>query len=105
TPSNYPLLQPSSKIPPPLPTPSSLLIKPTQITPLTTIPLFQFIHQLPFPKPTINLLLDPAPEVHHLMSPHQQLHLLSFTAPIQTPKHIIKQPPNHLTHLPLQLPP
>uniref|UniRef100_UPI0011A28C59 aldehyde dehydrogenase family protein n=1 Tax=Staphylococcus epidermidis TaxID=1282 RepID=UPI0011A28C59 len=66
TPSNYPLLQPSSKIPPPLATPSSLLIKPTQITPLTTIPLFQFIHQLPFPKPTINLLLPPASQLHHL---------------------------------------
>ncbi|WP_313957836.1 aldehyde dehydrogenase family protein, partial [Staphylococcus epidermidis] len=65
TPSNYPLLQPSSKIPPALPTPSSLLIKPTQITPLTTIPLFQFMHQLPFPKPTINLLLPPPSQLPH----------------------------------------
>ncbi|WP_145361859.1 aldehyde dehydrogenase family protein, partial [Staphylococcus epidermidis] len=75
------------------------------MTPLTTIPLFQFIHQLPFPKPTINLLLPPPSQLPHLISPHQELHLLSFTPPIQTPKHIIKQPPNHLTHLPLELRP
>ncbi|WP_369008326.1 aldehyde dehydrogenase family protein, partial [Staphylococcus epidermidis] len=64
---------------PPLPTGSSLLMKPTQITPLTTIPLFQFIHQLPFPKPTINLLLPPPSQLPHLISPHQELHLVSFT--------------------------
>ncbi|WP_145438193.1 aldehyde dehydrogenase family protein, partial [Staphylococcus saprophyticus] len=43
-------------------------------------------------------------ELPQPLSPHKQLHLLSFTPPIKTPKHIIKQPPHHLTHLPLQLP-
>ncbi|WP_144558042.1 aldehyde dehydrogenase family protein, partial [Bacillus pumilus] len=45
TPSNYPFLQPTSKIPPPLPPGNTIVLNPTQITPLTTIKLFKLIQE------------------------------------------------------------
>ena len=62
TPWNYPLLA-SWKIAPALATGCSLVMKPSEITPLTTIRVFELMEEVGFPKGTINLVLGAGSEV------------------------------------------
>ena len=63
TPWNYPLLQASWKLAPALATGCSLVMKPSEITPLTTIRVFELMEEVGFPKGVINLVLGKGSEV------------------------------------------
>ncbi|MEJ7453611.1 aldehyde dehydrogenase family protein, partial [Staphylococcus xylosus] len=91
TPWNYPLLQASWKIAPALATGCSLVMKPSEITPLTTIRVFELMEEVGFPKGTINLVLGSGAEIGDVMSGHEEVDLVSFTGGIKTGKHIMKQ--------------
>ncbi|RIL80135.1 aldehyde dehydrogenase family protein, partial [Staphylococcus equorum] len=54
TPWNYPLLQASWKIAPALATGCSIVMKPSEITPLTTIRVFELMEEVGFPKGVVN---------------------------------------------------
>ena len=100
---NYPLLQASWKIAPALATGCSLVMKPSEITPLTTIRVFELMEEVGFPKGTINLVLGAGSEVGDVMSGHEEVDLVSFTGGIETGKHIMKQAANHVTDVALEL--
>ena len=97
TPWNYPLLQASWKIAPALVTGCTLVMKPSEITPLTTIRVFELMAEVGFPKGVINLVLGKGSEVGEPLSSHKEVDLVSFTGGIQTGKHIMKQAANHVS--------
>ena len=103
TPWNYPLLQASWKIAPALATGCSLVMKPSEITPLTTIRVFELMEEVGFPKGTINLVLGSGAEIGDVMSGHEEVDLVSFTGGIKTGKHIMKQAADHVTNVALEL--
>ena len=91
------------KIAPALATGCSLVMKPSEITPLTTIRVFELMEEVGFPKGTINLVLGAGSEVGDVMSGHEEVDLVSFTGGIETGKHIMKQAANHVTDVALEL--
>ncbi|MCD8879623.1 betaine-aldehyde dehydrogenase [Staphylococcus kloosii] len=103
TPWNYPLLQASWKIAPALVTGCSLVMKPSEITPLTTIRVFELMEEIGFPKGVINLVLGKGSEVGEPLSAHEDVDLVSFTGGIKTGKHIMKQAADHVTNIALEL--
>ncbi|HJG54517.1 MAG TPA: aldehyde dehydrogenase family protein, partial [Staphylococcus arlettae] len=103
TPWNYPLLQASWKIAPALVAGCSLVMKPSEITPLTTIRVFELMEEIGFPKGVINLVLGKGSEVGEPLSSHPEVDLVSFTGGIQTGKHIMKQAADHVTNIALEL--
>ena len=103
TPWNYPLLQASWKIAPALAAGCSLVMKPSEITPLTTIRVFELMEEVGFPKGVINLVLGKGAEVGEVMASHEAVDLVSFTGGIETGKHIMKQAANHVTNIALEL--
>ncbi|EJG5315037.1 betaine-aldehyde dehydrogenase [Staphylococcus pseudintermedius] len=103
TPWNYPLLQASWKIAPALATGCSLVMKPSEITPLTTIRVFELMEEVGFPKGVINLVLGAGSEIGDVLSSHPEVDLVSFTGGIKTGKHIMKKAADHVTNIALEL--
>ncbi|HEC2153730.1 TPA: betaine-aldehyde dehydrogenase [Staphylococcus delphini] len=103
TPWNYPLLQASWKIAPALATGCSLVMKPSEITPLTTIRVFELMEEVGFPKGVINLVLGAGSEIGDVLSSHPDVDLVSFTGGIKTGKHIMKKAADHVTNIALEL--
>ena len=59
TPWNYPLLQASWKIAPALAAGNTIVVKPSEITPLTTIKIFKLMEEAGVPEGVANLVLGP----------------------------------------------
>ena len=77
--------------------------KPSEITPLTTIRVFELMEEVGFPKGVINLVLGKGSEVGEPLSAHKEVDLVSFTGGIKTGKHIMKQAADHVTDVALEL--
>ncbi|MBI5974411.1 betaine-aldehyde dehydrogenase [Staphylococcus canis] len=103
TPWNYPLLQASWKIAPALATGCSIVMKPSEITPLTTIRVFELMEEVGFPKGVINLVLGAGADIGDIMSTHKDVDLVSFTGGLQTGKRIMRQAADHVTNIALEL--
>lgn len=90
SPWNYPLLQASWKIAPALAAGCTIVMKPSSITPLTTIRITELAEEAGFPKGVINLVLGSGSSVGEEMSANPGVDLVSFTGGIVTGKHILK---------------
>ncbi len=88
-PWNYPLLQVSWKIAPALLAGNTLVAKPSEITPLTTIKLFELLEEAGLPDGVANLVLGTGPEVGAPLSEHPDVDLVSFTGSLATGQRIM----------------
>ncbi|MET9799412.1 aldehyde dehydrogenase family protein [Streptomyces sp. NPDC006368] len=79
TPWNYPLLQASWKIAPALAAGNTLVIKPSEITPLTTVALIDLLVEAGLPAGVANLVTGPGDPVGARMAEHPDVDLVSFT--------------------------
>ncbi|MEU0718084.1 aldehyde dehydrogenase family protein [Streptomyces lavendulocolor] len=79
TPWNYPLLQASWKIAPALAAGNTFVIKPSEITPLTTVALVRLLAEAGLPDGVANLVTGPGDPVGARMSEHPGVDLVSFT--------------------------
>ncbi|MFJ9698269.1 aldehyde dehydrogenase family protein [Streptomyces fradiae] len=79
TPWNYPLLQASWKIAPALAAGNTVVVKPSEITPLTTIALMRLLAEAGLPAGAANLVTGPGDPVGARMSEHPDVDLVSFT--------------------------
>jgi betaine-aldehyde dehydrogenase len=89
-PWNYPLLQVCWKIAPALAAGNSLVTKPSEITPLTTIKLFELLEEAGVPRGVANLVLGTGPGVGAPLVEHPQVDLVSFTGSLATGQWIAK---------------
>lgn len=90
TPWNYPLLQAAWKLAPALVAGNTLVIKPSEITPLTTIKLFEIFEKVGLPKGVANLVLGAGDSVGAHLSASDEVDLVSFTGGVETGKTIME---------------
>ncbi|MBA0054247.1 aldehyde dehydrogenase family protein [Streptomyces sp. AJS327] len=79
TPWNYPLLQASWKVAPALAAGDTLVLKPSEVTPLSTIHLFRLLAEAGVPAGVANLVTGAGDPVGARMSEHPDVDLVSFT--------------------------
>ena len=83
-PWNYPLLQMSWKLAPALAAGNTMLIKPSELTPLSTVHLVKLIVEAGAPHGVINLVLGDGAVVGSAMVEHPDVDLVSFTGGLAT---------------------
>ncbi|MDI3405461.1 aldehyde dehydrogenase family protein [Streptomyces cavernicola] len=79
TPWNYPLLQASWKIAPALAAGNTFVIKPSEITPLTTVALIELLVEAGLPAGVANIVTGPGHSVGARFADHPDVDLVSFT--------------------------
>ncbi|MFE7211682.1 aldehyde dehydrogenase family protein [Streptomyces sp. NPDC057611] len=79
TPWNYPLLQASWKIAPALAAGNTFVIKPSEITPLTTVALIDLLVEAGLPAGVANIVTGPGHTVGARLAEHPDVGLVSFT--------------------------
>ncbi|SDO18674.1 betaine-aldehyde dehydrogenase [Alkalicoccus daliensis] len=103
TPWNYPLLQAAWKLAPALAAGNTLVMKPSEITPLTTIKVFELMEEAGFPKGVINLVLGPGHTVGNELAENHLIDMVSFTGGIETGKKIMQAASTNVKKLALEL--
>ncbi|MFI9768439.1 aldehyde dehydrogenase family protein [Streptomyces sp. NPDC052415] len=79
TPWNYPLLQASWKIAPALAAGNTFVVKPSEITPLTTVALIGLLAEAGLPAGVANIVTGPGHSVGARLAEHPEVDLISFT--------------------------
>ncbi|MET9820775.1 MULTISPECIES: aldehyde dehydrogenase family protein [unclassified Streptomyces] len=79
TPWNYPLLQASWKIAPALAAGNTFVIKPSEITPMTTVALIGLLTEAGLPTGVANIVTGPGHTVGARLAEHPGVDLVSFT--------------------------
>ncbi|MFF4970561.1 aldehyde dehydrogenase family protein [Streptomyces sp. NPDC001083] len=79
TPWNYPLLQASWKVAPALAAGNTFVLKPSEITPLTTVALLRLLVEAGLPAGVANLVTGPGHTVGARLAEHPDVDLVSFT--------------------------
>ncbi|WP_226346679.1 aldehyde dehydrogenase family protein [Agilicoccus flavus] len=89
TPWNYPLLQTSWKVAPALAAGNTFVLKPSELTPSTSIWLARALDELGLPAGVANLVLGPGATVGAAMTEAPEVDLVSFTGGLETGKRIM----------------
>jgi len=103
TPWNYPLLQASWKLAPALATGNTMVIKPSEITPLTTIKVTELIEEAGVPKGVVNLVLGPGAKTGQLLAESHDVDLISFTGGVETGRKIMTAASGNFKKIALEL--
>jgi len=88
-PWNYPLLQMSWKLAPALAAGNTVVLKPSELTPLTTIALTALTAEADLPPGTVNLLLGSGDPVGQALVSHPGVDLISFTGGLATGQRVM----------------
>ncbi|RSN17724.1 betaine-aldehyde dehydrogenase [Streptomyces sp. WAC 01325] len=88
-PWNYPLLQASWKVAPALAAGNTFVLKPSEITPLTTIAMMRLIEEAGAPPGVANLVLGSGATVGAALTGHPEVDLVSFTGGLSTGRSIM----------------
>lgn len=90
TPWNYPLLQAAWKIAPALAAGNAIVVKPSELTPLSTHRLVELAHdELDLPEGVLNLVLGPGEPVGSELTTHPDVDMVSFTGGLATGRRIM----------------
>jgi len=90
TPWNYPLLQLSWKLAPALVAGNTCVIKPSEVTPLTSVMLVRLTEEAGVPPGVVNILLGTGPAVGAPLTSHDDVDMVSFTGGLATGQAIIR---------------
>lgn len=102
-PWNYPLLQAAWKIAPALAAGNTIVLKPSEITPLTTVKVTELIEEAGVPKGVYNLVLGAGNCVGQVMADSPLVDFISFTGGIETGKNIMASATGNLKKIALEL--
>jgi betaine-aldehyde dehydrogenase len=102
-PWNYPLLQASWKIAPALAAGNTFVLKPSEVTPLTTIALMRLLEEAGTPKGVANLVLGSGSSVGAAMTAHPEVDLVSFTGGLETGRRIMESAASGVKNIALEL--
>lgn len=103
TPWNYPLLQAAWKLAPALAAGNTLVMKPSEITPLTTVKVFELIEEAGVPKGVANLVLGSGKSAGAELAANLDVDLISFTGGIETGKTIMQEASHNVKKIALEL--
>ncbi len=91
SPWNYPLLQISWKVAPALAAGNTVVIKPSQATPLSTIRMVELLAEAGVPSGVVNLVLGPGERVGRRLASHPDVDLVSFTGGTEAGRAILAE--------------
>jgi len=103
SPWNYPLLQAAWKLAPALAAGCTVVVKPSEITPLTTLKICELAAEFDFPPGVINLVLGPGVSVGAELAENTMVDLISFTGGIETGKTIMRAASSNVKRIALEL--
>ncbi|WP_096435106.1 betaine-aldehyde dehydrogenase [Alteribacter populi] len=103
TPWNYPLLQAAWKLAPALAAGNTIVIKPSEITPLTTMKIFELMEEVGFPNGVINLVLGAGSTVGNELAVNNFVDLISFTGGLMTGRKVMQAASNNMKKIALEL--
>ncbi len=103
SPWNYPLLQASWKLAPALLAGNTVVIKPSELTPLTTHRLVELAEAVGFDPGVVNLVLGPGPTVGAPLAESHDVDLISFTGGVATGQTIMRAAAGNLKRIALEL--
>jgi betaine-aldehyde dehydrogenase len=103
TPWNYPLLMSVWKVAPALAAGNSIVLKPSENAPLSTIHLFQIFDEVGFPKGVCNLILGNGPEAGALLAESMDVDMITFTGSTKTGQTIAAKAIGNLKKVGLEL--
>lgn len=103
SPWNYPLLQASWKMAPALAAGCTIIMKPSEITPLTTIRVSELAVEAGFPDGVVNTVLGPGDTVGAELAESEAVDLISFTGGIATGKKILQAASRNVKKIALEL--
>lgn len=103
SPWNYPLLQASWKMAPALAAGCTIIMKPSEITPLTTLKVTELADEAGFPPGVVNTVLGPGVKVGAEMAESNDVDLISFTGGIATGKTIMRAATGNVKKVALEL--
>ena len=90
TPWNYPLLQLSWKVAPALAAGNTVVIKPSEVTPLTSVLLVRLCEEAGVPPGVVNIVLGDGGSVGAPLTEHPAVDMVSFTGGLATGQAIIR---------------
>jgi betaine-aldehyde dehydrogenase len=90
TPWNYPLLQISWKVAPALAAGNTVVVKPSEVTPLSTVMLVRLLEEAGAPRGVVNLVLGDGRSVGAPLVEHPGVDMVSFTGGLATGQAIIR---------------
>ncbi|MBO8201999.1 aldehyde dehydrogenase family protein [Streptomyces smyrnaeus] len=102
-PWNYPLLQASWKVAPALAAGNTLVLKPSETTPLSTIAMIRLIAEAGAPPGVANLVLGSGATVGAALTTHPEVDLVSFTGGLATGRKIMESVAPDVKNLALEL--
>ncbi len=103
SPWNYPLLQASWKMAPALAAGNTIVMKPSEGTPLTTIKITELAEEVGYPPGVVNLVLGPGPTVGNELAANHDVDLISFTGGIATGMHIMQAASGNMKRVAFEL--
>ncbi|HET7615625.1 MAG TPA: betaine-aldehyde dehydrogenase [Bacillales bacterium] len=103
TPWNYPLLQAAWKIAPALAAGNTIVMKPSEITPLTTVKVTELMEEVGFPDGVVNLVLGEGATAGNELAESGEVDLVSFTGGIVTGKKIMRAASGNVKKIALEL--
>jgi betaine-aldehyde dehydrogenase len=103
TPWNYPLLQASWKLAPALAAGNTMVLKPSEVTPLSTIRLVELCEEAGVPAGVVNLVLGAGPTVGAPLAESPEVDLVSFTGGLAAGKRIMRAASSNVKKVALEL--
>ncbi len=102
TPWNYPLMMAIWKIGPALAAGNTIVLKPAETTPMTTLRLAELAAEI-LPKGVLNVLTGPGEPTGQALIVHPEVDMVSLTGSVQTGKHIARAAADTLKRVHLEL--
>lgn len=103
TPWNYPLLMAVWKLAPALAAGNTVVFKPSEVTPLSAIKLFEIFEEVGFPKGVCNLVLGSGPTVGQAIAASHGVDKIAFTGGTATGRKIMEAAAGNLKKISLEL--
>ena len=103
TPWNYPLGQVMQKVIPALLTGNTVVLKPSQNTPLVTYILAEAIDKVGFPKGVFNLVTGVGSEVGNILANHKDVNMVTFTGSTESGIKVAQQALSSVKRITLEL--
>ncbi len=103
TPWNFPLLIASWKLAPALATGNTVVLKPSELTPLTALYLAELVEAAGFPKGVVNVVPGLGEEAGAALVAHPGVDKISFTGSVKVGKAILRRAADGLKRVTLEL--
>ncbi len=103
TPWNFPLLIISQKLPFALAVGCTAVVKPSELTPATTIRLVELLHEAGVPEGVVNVVTGYGDPVGARLAEHPAVDVISFTGSTRVGKSIVAQAKGNLKRVSLEL--